>query len=46
VTLSRDAIYRSRQVVGLLIVASVVLAFAIVRASWHDLFPTGWWRVW
>jgi hypothetical protein len=42
----RAAIYRSRQVTGLLIVGSLVLAFALARANWHELFPVGWWRVW
>jgi len=38
--------YRSRQVAGLLIVAGAMLIFALFRANWLDLFPTGWWRVW
>jgi hypothetical protein len=42
----KEALYRSRQVTGLLIVASLVLAFALARANWHNLFPTGWWRAW
>lgn len=42
----REALYRSRQVTGLLIVAGAVLAFALARANWHALFPTGWWRAW
>ncbi len=36
--------YRSRQVAGLLIVAAAVLAFALARANWHEIFPVGWWR--
>jgi len=42
----REAIYRSRQVNGLLIVVGLILAFAVARANWHSLFPVGWWRLW
>jgi hypothetical protein len=33
-----------QQVVGILLVAAVILAFTLMRANWHDLFPQGWWR--
>ena len=45
-TAERARIYRSRQISGLLIVGGVMLAFALSRANWHELFPVGWWHVW
>jgi hypothetical protein len=41
-----EAVYRARQVTGLLIIGGMMVAFALVRAHWHEVFPTGWWRVW
>jgi hypothetical protein len=37
---------RKRQVYGLLLIAAVILAVALLRANLHDVFPHGWWRVW
>ena len=37
---------RKRQVYGLLLIAAVILAVALMRANLHDVFPRGWWRVW
>jgi len=37
-------VYRRNQVFGLLIVAAVILAFALVRTNPAWIFPTGWWR--
>ncbi len=42
----RDAIYRGRQVAGLLIVAGLLVSWGLLRANWHEVFPTGWWNVW
>jgi hypothetical protein len=33
-----------RQIAGLLIIASVILVIALLRANQHVLFPPGWWR--
>jgi hypothetical protein len=41
-----DPELRKRQVYGLLICVVVLLLAGIGRASFHDLFPPGWWRVW
>lgn len=35
---------RRNQVIGILLVAVAILAFTLLRANWHDLFPHGWWR--
>jgi hypothetical protein len=35
---------RRRQIAGLLLLALAVLALAVARARWGDLFPPGWWR--
>ena len=35
---------RRRQLIGILLVAAAILAVALMRANWHDLFPKGWWR--
>lgn len=37
---------RKRQVYGLLLIAGVILAVALLRANPHDVFPPGWWRFW
>jgi hypothetical protein len=37
---------RKRQVYGLLVVAAVILAIALLRANLHAVFPQGWWRAW
>jgi hypothetical protein len=36
--------YRRAQVYGLLLIAAVILAVALVRAQPGALFPPGWWR--
>ncbi len=41
-----EAIYRARQVTGLLIIGGIMIAFALIRANRHEVFPTGWWHVW
>ena len=43
---SIETTYRARQVTGLLIVAALIIAFSLARANWHEVFPSGWWRVW
>jgi hypothetical protein len=43
---ARDRLYRSRQISGLLIVGAAILAWALSRAHWHEVFPVGWWHVW
>lgn len=35
---------RRRQAIGLLLLAGLILLFALLRAPAHVLFPTGWWR--
>lgn len=35
---------RRQQAAGILIVAVVILALTLLRADWHAVFPTGWWR--
>jgi hypothetical protein len=42
----RVRVYRGRQVGGLLLLGGIFLGSALLRARWHDLFPTGWWHVW
>jgi hypothetical protein len=37
---------RRRQVRGLLLIAAVVLVFAILRAGVGHVFTPGWWRLW
>jgi len=37
---------RKRQVYGLLLIAVVILAVALLRADLHAVFPRGWWRAW
>jgi hypothetical protein len=37
---------RKRQVFGLLLIAAVILAIALLRANLHNIFPPGWWRFW
>jgi hypothetical protein len=37
---------RKRQVYGLLLIAAVILAVALLRADLHAVFPHGWWRAW
>ena len=32
---------RRQQIIGILLVAAAILAFALFRANWHDLFPAG-----
>ena len=44
--LTPEQIERRRQVRGLLLLALVVIAFAILRAGPHRVFTIGWWRLW
>lgn len=37
---------RKRQVYGLLLIAALILAVALLRANLQDVFPRGWWRFW
>jgi hypothetical protein len=37
---------RTRQIRGLLLLAAVVLVFILLRAGPHNVFPSGWWRLW
>lgn len=37
---------RKRQVYGLLVIAGVILAIALLRGNLHAVFPQGWWRTW
>jgi hypothetical protein len=41
---TRTARLRRQQRIGILIVAAAILAFTLLRADWHNLFPQGWWR--
>jgi hypothetical protein len=41
---TRTARLRRQQRIGFLIVAAAILAFTLLRADWHNLFPQGWWR--
>jgi hypothetical protein len=43
-SLAIAARYRRSQVYGLLLIAAVILAVALLRAEPHSLFPPGWWR--
>lgn len=44
--MSREAEFRKRQIYGLLLLICVLLIIGLSRASWRDIFPPGWWRVW
>ena len=35
---------RRRQVIGILLMAAAILAFALLRADWREIFPPAWWR--
>ncbi|MFP5227622.1 MAG: hypothetical protein ACLGXA_08310 [Acidobacteriota bacterium] len=35
---------RRRQVIGILLLVALIVAFSLLRARWHDVFPRGWWR--
>lgn len=35
---------RRQQAAGILILAALILALALLRADWHAIFPAGWWR--
>lgn len=37
---------RLRQIRGLLLLAFAAIVFAILRAGIHNVFTTGWWRLW
>ena len=41
-----EKIERRRQIRGLLFLAFAALVFAILRAGAHNVFTTGWWRLW
>lgn len=38
--------FRRRQAIGLIWIALAVLLFCAVRAGWHTIFLSGWWRLW
>ena len=35
---------RRQQILGIVLIAVLILAFTLYRADWHNLFPRGWWR--
>ena len=35
---------RRQQAAGILILAALILGLTLLRADWHGIFPTGWWR--
>jgi hypothetical protein len=37
---------RTRQAIGMVLLALAVLLFAALRAGWHAVFLAGWWRLW
>ena len=37
-------VYRRNQIFGLLIVAAVILAWALIHTNPKWIFPPGWWR--
>jgi hypothetical protein len=37
---------RRRQIRGLLLLALAAIVFAVFRAGIHNVFTTGWWRLW
>jgi hypothetical protein len=37
-------VYRRNQILGLLIVAAVILAWALIHTNPKWIFPPGWWR--
>lgn len=39
------ALFRRRQVFGLLIVAAAILVYWLIRGRHDWLFPPGWWRL-
>jgi hypothetical protein len=39
-----QALARRRQTLGLVLIAALILAAALLRAPAHLLFPPGWWR--
>ena len=41
-----DRTMRSRQAIGLVVIALAILLFAAFRAGWHAIFVAGWWRLW
>jgi hypothetical protein len=36
--------HRRAQTLGLVLIALLILAFTLLRADKHALFPPGWWR--
>ena len=37
-------VYRRNQILGLLIVSAVILAWALIHTNPKWIFPPGWWR--
>lgn len=37
---------RRRQAMGLIWIALAILLFSAIRAGWHAIFLTRWWRLW
>jgi hypothetical protein len=35
---------RRQRLIGILLLALGILAFTLLRADWHGIFPRGWWR--
>jgi len=35
---------RRQQLLGILLLAAIVLVFALLRANRHAVFPAGWWH--
>jgi hypothetical protein len=35
---------RRQQAIGILLIAALILLFALLRADRRMLFPSGWWR--
>ena len=42
--MNQHARLRRQQLIRILIIAAANLAFTLLRADWHNLFPQGWWR--
>ena len=37
---------RRRHIRGLLLLAIIILVFSLLRAGIHNVFTSGWWRLW
>jgi hypothetical protein len=44
--LERRRLERRRQVRSLLFLALAAIVFAIIRGGAHNVFTSGWWRLW